>query len=144
MKLSNLEVATALAEATALNAPGTKWTAGATLRDIGPATAGLTFRNYNAYYFRSGSNLGVIPTFGTLDASVNVKVPSVSNVLVNLGVSNLFSCTAESVTYVAATVPANSVIASEQRGCGFNRKHSEMINMPQIGTMVFLGMRLSR
>jgi outer membrane receptor for ferrienterochelin and colicins len=144
VKLSNLEVATALAEATALNAPGTKWTAGATLRDIGPATAGLTFRNYNAYYFRSGSNLGVIPTFGTLDASVNVKLPTVSNVLVNLGVSNLFSCTAESVTYVAATTPANSQIASEQRGCGFNRKHSEMINMPQIGTMVFLGMRISR
>jgi outer membrane receptor for ferrienterochelin and colicins len=144
VKLSNLVVATALAEAAALNAPGTKWTAGATLRDIGPATAGLTFRNYNAYYFRSGSNLGVIPTFGTLDASVNVKVPNLQNAIVNLGVSNLFSCTAESVTYQAGTVPANSIIATEDRGCGFNRKHTEMINMPQIGTMVFLGMRLSR
>jgi iron complex outermembrane receptor protein len=144
VKLSNLEVATALAEATALNAPGTKWTLGATMRDIGPATAGLTFRNYNSYYFRSGSNQGVIPTFGTLDASLNVKVPSLQNALVSLGVSNLFSCTAQSVTYVAATVPANSQISTEDRGCGFNRKHSEMINMPQIGTMVFLGMRLSR
>lgn len=144
VKLSNLEVATALAEATALNAPGTKWTLGATMRDIGPATAGLTFRNYNSYFFRSGSNLGVIPTFGTLDASLNVKVPSLQNALVSLGVSNLFSCTAQSVTYVAATVPANSQIATEDRGCGFNRKHSEMINMPQIGTMVFLGMRLQR
>ncbi len=144
VKLSNLEVATALAEATALNAPGTKWTLGATMRDIGPATAGLTFRNYNSYYFRSGSNLGVIPTFGTLDASLNVKVPSLQNALLNVGVSNLFSCTAESVTYVAATVPANSQIATEARGCGFNRKHSEMVNMPQIGTMVFVGMRLSR
>ena len=144
VKLSNLDVAAALAEAAALNAPGTKWTAGATLRDIGPATAGLTFRNYNAYYFRSGSNLGVIPTFGTLDANVNVKVPGLQNAIVNLGVSNLFSCTAEKVTYQAGTVPANSIIATEDRGCGFNRKHSEMINMPQIGTMVFLGMRLSR
>ena len=35
-------------------------------------------------------------------------------------------------------------VKARDKGCGFNRKHSEMINMPQIGTMVFLGMRLSR
>ena len=144
VKLSNLVVPAAYAEATTLNAPGTKWTLGATMRDIGPATAGLTFRNVNSYYFRSGSNLGVIPTFGALDANVSMKVPSLDNALVNLGVSNLYSCTAASVTYVAATVPANSIIANEDRGCGFNRKHTEMINMPQIGTMVFLGMRITR
>ncbi len=144
VKLSNLVVPAAYAEATTLNAPGTKYTLGATLRDIGPATAGLTFRNVNAYYFRSGSNLGVIPTFGALDASVSMKVPTLQNALVNLGVSNLFSCTAASVTYVAATVPANSIIATEDRGCGFNRMHTEMVNMPQIGTMVFLGMRITR
>lgn len=144
VKLSNLNVPAVYAEATALNAPGTKWTLGATMRDIGPATAGLTFRNVNGYFFRSGSNLGVIPTFGTLDASVNVKAPTMQNVLVNLSVSNLFSCTATSVTYVAGTAPANSQIATEDRGCGFNRKHSEMVNMPQIGAMVFLGMRISR
>ena len=145
VKLSNLNVPLAYAEATALNAPGTKWTLGATMRDIGPATAGLTFRNVTSYYFKSGSNAGVIPTFGTLDASLNVKAPSLQNALVSLGVSNLFSCTATGVTYVAGTVPANSQIASEtERGCGFNKKHSEMINMPQIGTMVFLGLRLSR
>ena len=144
VKLSNLNVPVAYAEATALNTPGTKWTLGATLRDIGPATAGLTYRNVNSYYFKSGSNQGVIPTFGTLDASLNVRVPSVQNTLVSLGVSNLFSCTATSITYVANTVPASSQIATEDRGCGFNRKHSEMINMPQIGTMAFLGMRLSR
>ncbi|MEO5814220.1 MAG: TonB-dependent receptor [Gemmatimonadaceae bacterium] len=144
VKLSNLNVPAVYAEATALNAPGTKWTLGATMRDIGPATAGMTFRNVNSYFFRSGSNLGVIPTFGTLDASVNVKAPAMQNVLVNLSVSNLFSCTANSVTYVAGTTPANSQIATEDRGCGFNRKHSEMVNMPQIGTMLFLGMRISR
>ena len=43
--------------------------------NIGPVTAGLTFRNVNGYYFRSGTNTGVIPTFGTLDANVSVKVP---------------------------------------------------------------------
>ena len=144
VSLSNLNVPAAYAEATALNAPGTKWTLGAAMRDIGPATAGLTFRNVNSYYFKSGSNAGVIPTFGALDASVNVKIPSMENAMVSLGVSNLFSCTGTNVTYVAATVPATSQIASEDRSCGFNKKHIEMINMPEIGTMAFLGLRLSR
>lgn len=144
VNLSNLVVPAAYAEATTLNAPGTKWTLGATMRDIGPATGGLTFRNVNSYYFRSGSNRGVIPTFGTLDASISMKAPTLQNALINLGVSNLFSCTAASVTYVAATVPANSLIDTEDRGCGFNRTHMEMVNMPQIGTMVFLGMRITR
>jgi hypothetical protein len=48
------------------------------------------------------------------------------------------------VTYVTGTVPANSQLAGEERKCGFNRKHSEMINMPTIGTMLFVGMRVSR
>jgi hypothetical protein len=28
--------------------------------------------------------------------------------------------------------------------CGFGRKHKEMINMPDIGTMAFLGVRFQR
>ena len=96
------------------------------------------------YYFKSGSNAGVIPTFGTLDASLSAHVPKLPNASVNLSVANLFSCTAESITYVTGTVPANSQIASEERKCGFHRMHTEMINMPSIGTMLFLGMRVSR
>jgi hypothetical protein len=61
-------------EANELNAPNLKWTLGVTAKDIGPVTAGATFRNVNAYYFRSGVNTGVIPTFGTLDAHVSLKV----------------------------------------------------------------------
>ena len=144
VKLTNLEVPKGFEEATALNSPGTKWTIGATMRDIGPATAGMTFRNVQGYYFKSGSNQGVIPTFGSLDASLSSRVPGLDGALLSLSVANLFSCTAESFTYVAATVPASSQLATEERKCGFNRKHNEMINMPAIGTMVFLGMRVSR
>jgi outer membrane receptor for ferrienterochelin and colicins len=137
-------------EATSLNAPTTKWTIGATARDLGPVTAGLTFRNVNAYYFRSGTNTGVIPTFGGLDANVSIKVPSMQNSIVSLSVSNLFSCTGENPRWnspaVTPTSPArpNSILASEDRGCGFNRKHIEMVNMPAIGPMMFLGVRYSR
>jgi outer membrane receptor for ferrienterochelin and colicins len=135
-------------EATSLNAPTTKWTLGATARDVGPWTFGATFRNVNAYYFRSGSNTGVIPTFGTLDANVSLKLPQLRNAMLSLGVSNLFSCTAQSPTFTTPTGgQPNSVIDStkdEDRGCGFDRKHAEMINMPQIGTMAFLGVRFNR
>ena len=135
-------------EATSLNAPTTKWTLGTTVKDIGPFTANLTFRNVNAYYFRSGTNTGVIPTFGTLDASVTVKVPQLQNSLVSLSVANLFSCTGENVRWsTPVTTPPsqpNSVLASEDRGCGFDRKHMEMVNMPSIGPMMFLGIRFSR
>jgi hypothetical protein len=102
----------------------------------------------NAYYFRSGTNTGVIPTFGTLDASVTVKVPQLQNSLVSLSVANLFSCTGENVRWSTPTTTPpsqpNSVLASEDRGCGFDRKHMEMVNMPSIGPMMFLGIRFSR
>jgi iron complex outermembrane receptor protein len=144
VKLSDVEIKPGYEEATALNAPGTKWTVGGSMHDIGPVTANLSWRNVQGYYFRSGSNAGVIPTFGGLDASLSAKIPQIPGTMLNLSVANLFSCSAESVTYVTPTVPANSQLASEDRKCGFNRKHSEMINMPTIGTMVFLGMRVSR
>jgi iron complex outermembrane receptor protein len=133
-------------EATSLNSPGTKWTIGTTAKDIGPLSAGMTWRNVNGYYFRSGSNTGIIPTFGTLDLNLSYQLPAVLNTRLNLGVSNLLSCTSEDVAYkTVAVTPAqpNNAIAKEDRGCGFDRQHSEMINMPSIGTMVFLGARWS-
>jgi outer membrane receptor for ferrienterochelin and colicins len=137
-------------EAASLNAPTTKWTLGATARDLGPVTAGLTFRNVNQYYFRSGTNTGVIPTFGSLDANITVRVPKMDNSLLSLSVANLFSCTGENPRWStpAVTPPTpsqpNSVLASEERGCGFNREHIEMINMPAVGPMLFLGIRYNR
>jgi iron complex outermembrane receptor protein len=132
-------------EAVALNSPGTKWTLGATASRLGPVTAGVTWRNVNGYYFRSGVNSGVIPTFGAADVTLSYRLPTVGNPLLNLSVSNLFSCTSEDVTF---TTPAggqpNSAIRTQDRGCGFNRSHREMVNMPYIGTMAFLGLRLQR
>jgi outer membrane receptor for ferrienterochelin and colicins len=132
-------------EAAALNSPTTKWTAGATAKEIGPLTLGTTWRNVNGYYFRSGTNTGVIPSFGTLDASVSMRLASFPNYLVNLSVSNLFSCTSEDVVYAPTVAPAqpNSSIQSEDQACGFGRRHHEMINMPAIGTMAFLGIRFN-
>lgn len=144
IRMRDVVVPTAFAEATALNTSPTKWTVGATARDIGPMTLGASVRNVVGYYWRSGSNTGVIPTFGTLDANVQFRFPQIDRTLINLGVSNLAGCTRTNVTYVPATVPANSRIANQEHKCGFGRKHREMINMPEIGTMAFLGVRVER
>jgi outer membrane receptor for ferrienterochelin and colicins len=133
-------------EAVSLNSPTTKWTLGASARDFGPISGGLTWRNVNGYYFRSGTNTGVIPTFGTLDMNISAKVPRIDNALVNLSVGNLFTCSALNVTYepVSTAFPQpNQRIATEDRKCGFDRKHREMINMPEIGMMAFLGVRFN-
>jgi iron complex outermembrane receptor protein len=144
VKLSDLEVPVGSEEATALNSPGMKWTVGASARDYGPMSGGLTFRNVNAYFFRSGTNVGVIPTFGTLDASLSFRIPQLQGTLLNVSVANLYSCTANNVTFKTGTTPANSAIATEDRGCGFSRTHREMVNMPEIGTMAFVGLRVAR
>jgi len=148
-KLSDLTIEGVLpgvltTEANELNAPSTKWTLGATAKNLGPVTVGATYRNVNAYYFRSGINAGVIPTFGTVDANVSLKLPALQGAMLNLGVSNLFTCSARGLKYKAGTPKANSVIESEDRACGFGRKHAEMINMPEIGGMAFLGVRFHR
>lgn len=149
--MSDVKVPAANVEATALNTTPTKWTVGATAHDIGPMTAGLTVRNVVGYYFRSGANTGVIPTFGTLDAHVSLRFPQFDRTMINLGLSNIAACTRTNVTYrplpVPQTTPAtppNSQIASQEHKCGFNRKHREMINMPEIGPMAFLGVRIER
>jgi outer membrane receptor for ferrienterochelin and colicins len=132
-------------EATSLNSPTTKYTLGATIKELGPVTAGVTSRNVQSYYFRSGSNSGIIPRFNTVDANLSYKVPVLENVLVNLSVANLFGCTKTDVTYTTPTgTQPNSQLATFEHKCGFGRKHKEMINMPEIGTMAFLGVRFQR
>ncbi len=148
-KLSDARLPTGItqSEANELNAPGTKWTIGATARDLGPLTLGATYRNVNAYYFRSGINTGVIPTFGTVDASVSLKLSQLPGTLLSLGVSNLFTCSATNLRYAPVSVEfpkPNARIVSEDRSCGVGRKHAEMINMPEIGGMAFLGVRFTR
>ena len=118
-------------EATSLNSPSTKWTLGAQARDLGRWVGGATFRHVTGYRFNSGINKGHIPTHNTLDLNVGYKVPRFGS-QVNLGISNLFTCRSNDPT-----------IPDEGAECGFGVKHTEMINMPAVGTMVFLGVRFN-
>jgi hypothetical protein len=127
-------------EATSLNSPNTSWTLGANAVDLGPFGAAFTVRHVNSYYFRSGINMGVIPTFTTADISLNYKIPNI-NALLNVGVANLFTCAGSHDYLPAAQDPLRTTRVNADSKCGFDEKHIEMLNMPAIGTMVFVGMR---
>jgi iron complex outermembrane receptor protein len=140
-------------ELSVLNAPTTKWTVGADATDLVPGLlGGITMRHVNEYAFASGVNLGVIPSFSTVDLSLGYRLPFVQQTQVNLQVTNLFSCRNTVTTQPAVpasgttpATPANPLQVVEREGkCGFGEKHTEMINMPQVGTMVFLGVRYQR
>jgi iron complex outermembrane receptor protein len=115
-------------EATAINSPVTKFSVGVNARDMGNWLGGLTMRHVIGYRFNSGINKGTIPTFSTVDVNVGYRLPNLRS-QINLGVANLFTCRARDNTF------------GDTSGCGFGVKHTEMINMPRIGTMIFLGMR---
>ena len=120
------------AEATALNSPSAKWTLGAQFKDLGDFKGEATFRHVTGYPFRSGINVGRIPTFNTLDLGLAYEIAETGAQL-TLGVSNLFTCRSEDL---AETDPDE-----RDSGCGIDKRHREMVMMPSIGTMVFLGVR---
>lgn len=134
-------LATAGNEATAFNSPDTKWNLGLDFVNFIPrSTAGFSVRHVNGYGFRSGVNVGRIPTFTTLDISFATQ-PIWNNVRFTAQVLNLFTCTGGTTTpgaWMAAAIPA---VYTKGQECGFNREHIEMVNAPALGTMVFLGLR---
>jgi iron complex outermembrane receptor protein len=130
IKLTNGQPDTAkIRELSSLNAPERKWSLGANFRDLREWQGGLTMRHVGEYFFASGINKGTIPTFTTLDANVGYRFKSLNTTL-TLGVSNLFSCR-----------DADAAEPGDEDECGFGVEHREMVNMPRIGTMVFIGGR---
>jgi iron complex outermembrane receptor protein len=136
--ISDVEVEKGREESTTLNSPELKWTMGAGFQDFGRMTGGFTVRHVGEYYFRSGANRGFVPEFTTLDANLGYRLDRF-NTTVSLGVSNLFTCGGR-FQYADADV-LFAKPEKENRSCGFGEKHTEMINMPEIGTMVFLGLK---
>jgi iron complex outermembrane receptor protein len=133
------------AEATAFNSPTTKFNVGMDFANLynNQLHAGFTVRYVNGYHFLSGVNNGKIPTFSTFDFTAGYKLP-VSGTSINLSVQNLFVCrggTSSINGWVAANKPS---IYNKKQECGFGMKHIEMINMPQVRTMAFLGIRWDR
>jgi len=119
-------------ELSSLNAPEIKYTFGATMHDVANFDAGLSLRHVDEYRFASGINAGLIPGFTTVDLNASYRLPWFNTSLL-LGVNNLFTCVAD-----VEDTPG------DEGGCGFDEKHIEMINMPAVGTMLYLGARVHR
>ena len=133
------------AEATSFNSPDFKLTLGADAASflMPNLSAGMTFRTVSGYQFLSGVNVGRVPTFNTFDIRLGYDIPQYG-MRINLNVQNLFACsygTSDPQGWIAAGRPA---LYTADRKCGFGEKHTEMLNSPQIGTMVFLGVRYQR
>jgi outer membrane receptor for ferrienterochelin and colicins len=131
------------AEATALNAPVTKWTLGANGKNVfRNFSAGFTTRHVTGYRFRSGINNNWIPTFNTVDLNFSYALPALRS-QVNAAVVNAYSCVSR-YTLVGGTAANAMDITKSERKCGFDEGHTEMVNMPKIGTMFFIGVRYNR
>jgi len=130
-------------EALSLNAPVTKWTVGAQGHGLfRNFDAGFTARHVTGYYFRSGINNNWVPTFNTLDLNFSYALPAWRS-SINAQVVNAYSCVA---TYTTTPVAATGVLTKtgSESSCGFDERHQEMVNMPALGTMFFLGIRYTR
>ena len=84
---------------------------------------------------------GRIPPFGTLDLNASYRIRG-TRATVTLQAQNVFACVGGTSTPPAAGIGAG-VKATYTPGqqCGFGQAHQEFLNMPLMGTMIFLGMR---
>jgi outer membrane receptor for ferrienterochelin and colicins len=135
-------IKTTNAEATAINSTSAKVNAGMDFANIMPSTnAGFSMRYVNRYSFLSGVNVGIVPSFGTLDFSASYQIPK-TNTRITLQAQNVFACTGGTstppATGIASGVKATYTV---KQSCGFGQTHQEMLNMPAIGPLVFLGVR---
>jgi len=132
-------------EATAFNSPTSKINAGLDFAELTKSlNGGFTIRYVNGYDFLSGVNVGHIPTFSTFDFTLGYRLPTTTSARLNLSVQNLLSCKSGTTTPNQWIAAGRRSVYTKGRECGFNKKHMEMLNMPEIGTMVFLGLRLDR
>ncbi|MEO8576071.1 MAG: TonB-dependent receptor [Gemmatimonadales bacterium] len=132
-------------EATSFNSPTTKFNVGMDFANLynNQLRAGFTVRYVNGYRFLSGINNGKIPTFSTFDFTAGYKLPTLG-ASINLSVQNLFACRGGTSTVNGWLAAARPLIYNKKQECGLGKKHIEMINMPEIGTMAFLGIRWDR
>jgi outer membrane receptor for ferrienterochelin and colicins len=107
----------------------------------GGAAADLSLRYVKGYDFHGGVHYGRIPGFGTIDAGLSYQPPRKPFTL-KLNAQNLFACVSGVSTLPATGIHTKSSATYVKRGeCGVGLRHQEMINMPLLGTMVFLGVR---
>lgn len=132
----------AVTEATALNTTPVKWNAGMDFNSPERhLLGGFTVRHVTGYNFRSGINVGVVPTFETLDLTLGRRIPSLG-AQVNVSLQNAVACRSGYYELRQGQVSPGTLV--RKRSCNIGLRHHEMVNMPSIGTMLFVGVRYDR
>lgn len=132
----------AVREATALNTSPARWHAGMDFNSpTRQLTGGVTLRHVTGYDFRSGINVGIVPTFEAVDLTVARRIPSLG-VQLSLSIQNLASCSNGSYQLYANQPSPGTLV--RKRTCDIGHRHLEMLNMPTVGTMLFVGARYAR
>ena len=128
-------------EATAINSTSAQVNAGMDFANIVPnTTAGFSMRYVNRYTFQSGVNVGIVPSFGTLDFTASYQLRN--NVRIMFQAQNLFACVGGTSAPPAAGIASGkAAVYTVKQSCGIGQTHQEMLNMPAIGPLVFLGVR---
>ena len=101
----------------------------------------LTLRYVNGYMFRSGAIWGRVPSFGSLDVAASYRVPS-QGMTVTLQAQNIAGCVGGTSTLPATGISTTSMATyTKAPRCAFGQKHAELLSMPALGPMIFLGIR---
>jgi outer membrane receptor for ferrienterochelin and colicins len=130
-------------EASAFNTSALRSSIAAELVDLPRGLEATARARYvQGYEFRSGSDWGRIPTYTSLSASTSYRLPSISGVTLLAQADNVASCVAGTTTApVTGISSAARATYTPGRKCGFGLGHHEILNMPAVGTMVFVGAR---
>jgi hypothetical protein len=105
------------------------------------ASQAISVRYVNGYDFHGGVHYGHIPSFASLDLGASYRLVRSRTTLV-VQAQNLFTCVAGTVTPPASGIsPTAKATYVADRRCGFGQRHHELLNMPAVGAMVFLGVR---
>jgi iron complex outermembrane receptor protein len=141
--LSGLHLApdqSTLREATSLNSPKHKVSATVESRVGAHWSQWLSVRGVTGYEYRSGSiNTGRIAGFSTADVGVSRELGT-PNLQVRASIQNFASCSGGRYELPITVAPPGVFVG--ERHCGFGITHQELINMPAIGPMMFLTLRI--
>lgn len=103
--------------------------------------ASASARYVNGYQFRSGVLWGQVPSYGTIELSANYRLPGRGTVLM-VQAQNLAACVSGTSTPPLAGLAANNKATFTARtSCGLGLRHQELLSMPAIGSMLFVGVR---
>lgn len=101
----------------------------------------VSARYVNGYMFRSGVVWGRLPTYGALDLSASYRMPGRGTTLM-LSAQNIAGCVGGYSTPPVTGISSTAMATYTKRSrCGVGQKHQEQLNMPELGPMIFLGVR---